>query len=159
MDNQEINNQENQSVNSLDLSESLLDWKIILISAGVVLVGLGSGYGLSRLRSSSAQVSSSTSTDVSQQPTGKKVKVGQTYGNQSEVFSDEAIGVVERVTDTEEGTHKLLREGGESQTAYLTSSLVDLDRFVNHKVKVWGETFAAQKVGWLMDVGAVKVLE
>jgi hypothetical protein len=37
--------------------------------------------------------------------------------------------------------------------------LVDLDRFVNHKVTVWGETFAAQKVGWLMDVGAVKVLE
>jgi len=58
-----------------------------------------------------------------------------------------------------EGSHKLTREGGESQTLYLTSTVVDLEQFVGRKVQVWGETFAAQKAGWLMDVGRVKVLE
>jgi len=67
--------------------------------------------------------------------------------------------VIEKNGFDGEGTHKLLREGGESQTAYLTSSVLDLDLFVGHKVEIWGETFAAQKAGWLLDVGAVKVLD
>ena len=43
-----------------------------------------------------------------------------------------------------EGTHKLIRDGGPSKTAYLTSSVIDLDQFVGKKVKIWGETRAAQ---------------
>ncbi len=58
-----------------------------------------------------------------------------------------------------EGSHKLIRPGGDDQTVYLTSSIVDLDKFAGHKVKVWGETFSSQKAGWLMDVGKLKVLE
>ena len=78
-----------------------------------------------------------------------------------EVFRDTAVGIIE-INDgslTDEGTHKLIREGGESQTAYLTSSVLDLGKFIGRKVKVWGETFAAQKAGWLMDIGKVEILE
>ncbi len=138
--------------------ESLIDWRLIALFTAITLVGLGSGYGLSRLISADNSSAGQEGT-VSQTADGQKIKVGQTYGNQSEVFPDETIGVIEENTQEGEGTHKLIREGGESQTAYLTSSLVNLDLFVGRKVKVWGETFAAQKVGWLMDVGAVKVLE
>lgn len=74
-------------------------------------------------------------------------------------FKDTAEGVLEKGGIDGEGTHKLIREGGESQTAYLTSSIIDLDPLVGKKVQVWGETFKGQKAGWLMDVGRVKVLE
>ena len=53
----------------------------------------------------------------------------------------------------------LLREGGESQTAYLTSSVLDLDMFIGRKVQVWGQTFDSTNVAWLMDIGKIKVLE
>ena len=58
-----------------------------------------------------------------------------------------------------EGTHKLIRDGGPSQTVYLISSVIDMSEFVGKKVQVWGETIDAQKAGWLMDVGRVKILE
>lgn len=76
-------------------------------------------------------------------------------------FRDTAEGKIEINDngDIPEGSHKLLRPGGPSQTAYLTSSVVDLGQFLGKCVQVWGETFAAQKVGWLMDVGRVKVLD
>lgn len=75
------------------------------------------------------------------------------------VFKDTAAGVLEKGGLDGEGTHKLIREGGPSQTAYLTSSVIDLDQFVGKKVQVWGETFKGQKAGWLMDVGRVKIVE
>jgi len=76
-------------------------------------------------------------------------------------FRDTASGRIEANSngDTAEGSHKLIRPGGASQTAYLTSSVVDLNQFVGKCAQIWGETFAAQKAGWLMDVGRVKVLD
>lgn len=85
---------------------------------------------------------------------------GKEFGSaDTSAFPDEAEGVVEKGGIDGEGTHKLIREGGESQTAYLTSSIIDLDPLVGKKVKVWGETFKGQKASWLMDVGRVKVLD
>lgn len=78
-----------------------------------------------------------------------------------ELFPDTAEGKIE-INDSEiitEGSHKLIRPGGESQTAYLTSSVVDLNQFLGKCVQVWGETFAGQQAGWLMDIGRVKVLD
>ncbi len=77
------------------------------------------------------------------------------------VFRDTAEGKVEinEGSVTTEGAHRLLRPGGESQTAYLTSSVVDLSLFIGKCVQVWGETFKAEKAGWLMDVGRVKLLD
>jgi hypothetical protein len=76
-------------------------------------------------------------------------------------FRDTAEGKIEinENSDIPEGSHKLIRPGGPSQTAYLTSSVVDLNQFLGKCVQVWGETFAAQKAGWLMDVGRVKILD
>lgn len=80
----------------------------------------------------------------------------------TQTFRDRAAGVIEKndVGDKyAQGTHKLIREGGPSQTSYLVSSVVDLNLYVGKKVEVWGETFASTQVGWLMDVGKVNVLE
>lgn len=76
-------------------------------------------------------------------------------------FRDTASGKLEAngASDASEGSHKLIRPGGPSQTAYLTSSVIDLDQFVGKCLQVWGETFAAQKAGWLMDVGRAKILD
>lgn len=89
----------------------------------------------------------------------EKIKPGSEFGSKNQAFKDTTIGVLEKGGVNGEGTHKLIREGGPSQTAYLTSSVLDLDQFTGRKVQVWGETFQAQKAGWLMDVGRLKVLE
>jgi len=76
----------------------------------------------------------------------------------TKTFKDSAEGKLKKGGIDGEGSHKLIRPGGASQTVYLTSSVIDLDDYVGKKVKVWGETFAAEKAGWLMDVGRLEVL-
>ena len=68
-----------------------------------------------------------------------------------------ATGVLAEGGIGNEGTHHLTRDGGPSQTVYLTSSVVDLSSFVGKKVEIWGETQSSKKAGWLMDVSKVKV--
>lgn len=83
---------------------------------------------------------------------------GKIYGNgDTSVFKDTAEGIMQAGGIDGEGQYHLVRPGGDSQNVYLTSSSVDLSQFVGQKVKVWGETQAAQKAGWLMDVGRVEV--
>jgi hypothetical protein len=95
-----------------------------------------------------------------QQVADDAVKKGDVFGVQDEqVFKDSAEGYLEKGGLDGEGSHKLLRPGGSSQTVYLTSSVTDLDKLVGMQVKVWGETFKGQKAGWLMDVGKVEVLD
>ena len=91
----------------------------------------------------------------------KLVQGPQEVGIQDvKTFRDTAEGRLEvnDNSDVPEGSHRLVRPGGASQIAYLTSSVVDLDQFAGQCVQVWGETFAGQKAGWLMDVGRVKIL-
>jgi len=127
--------------------------KPLLIILGLVFAGTVTGYLLSG-RGGGIGLSS-----PSQLAPGTELK-GQEFGSKDTgAFPDSAVGILEKGGIDGEGTHKLVREGGESQTAYLTSSLVDLDPLVGKKIEVWGETFKAQKAGWLMDVGRVKVLE
>lgn len=121
---------------------------MIPLAAGVIIILLGivTGYGL---------VAKSGSTSI----TGS-VQKGQEVGSTNEkVFKDTATGTLEKGGIDGEGTHKLVREGGPSQTAYLTSSVIDLDQYVGKKVQVWGETNKGQKASWLMDVGKLKILE
>lgn len=73
-------------------------------------------------------------------------------------FKDKAEGILKEGGIDGEGNFHLERPGGLSQNVYLTSSTVDLQRYVNRKVRVWGATFQAQKAGWLMDVGYVELL-
>lgn len=117
----------------------------------LIVLGIGTGYLLSKNNSLTGRGSGNGITSGEE---------GTTAGStQSKIFKDSAEGTLEKGGINGEGTHKLIREGGESQTAYLVSSSVDLDVFVGKKVKVWGETFAAKKAAWLMDVGKVEILE
>lgn len=120
------------------------------VYALLVVLGIGTGYQLWR---SSGAVERAADSAV-------KIKTEKGEGiTDTKTFKDSAEGTLEKGGINGEGTHKLLREGGPSQTAYLVSSVVDLDAYSGKKVKVWGETFAAEKAAWLMDVGKIEVLE
>lgn len=122
---------------------------ILIISAGVA-----TGYFASQIQAPPDELKSTESV------TEEGLKVGDVYGSADEkTFRDSAEGVLIIGGIDGEGSHHLIRTGGETQSVYLTSSTVDLGLFANHKVKVWGETFSAQKAGWLMDVGRVEVVE
>jgi len=125
-------------------SMKVLSTKMIIgVYTVLILLGVGTGYLLSR------SGGSSTPTMIN---TGKSV--GST---DTKTFKDSAEGVIEKGGSGGEGTHALIREGGPSQTAYLISSVIDLDQYAGKKVKVWGQTMAAKKVSWLMDVGKVEL--
>lgn len=116
----------------------------------LILLGVGTGYVL-------AKQSGSIGSPLSSTP--KVVNTDTVVGSTDEkTFKDSAEGVIEAGGSNGEGSHKLIREGGPSQTAYLVSSVVDLDSFAGKKVRVWGATMAAKKVSWLMDVGKVELL-
>lgn len=90
----------------------------------------------------------------------KLIQTDKIVGSTAKNFKDSAEGVLQK-NDSKvitEGTHKLIR-GDETQTVYLTSSVLDLDQFIGRKVKVWGETNKGQKAAWLMDVGKVEKLD
>lgn len=70
---------------------------------------------------------------------------------------DTATGVLQEGGIGNEGTFHLVRDGGTSKYVYLTSSVVDLSKFLDKKVQIWGETLASKKAGWLMDVAKVQV--
>jgi len=74
-------------------------------------------------------------------------------------FRDSAEGKLVEGGIEGEGTHHLDRDLGPDKYVYLTSTVIDLEAFVGKKVTVWGETIAAKRAGWLMDVGKIKVSE
>ncbi len=122
-----------------------------VVYAVLIVLGIATGYLLSK--NSQLVGDGSGNTNIFG-------KTDQTIGStDTKTFKDSAEGTLEKGGINGEGTHKLIRQGGESQTAYLVSSSVDLDVFVGKKVKVWGETFAAKKAAWLMDVGKVELLK
>lgn len=124
--------------------------KSLVVLLTIVVAGGLTGYLLSRAVSRSAMVGGLQGGSVS----GGKVVVG---ASNAKNFKDSAEGTLEAGGVDGEGTHHLVRPGGPSQNVYLTSSVLDLNQFVGKKVKVWGETFAAQQAGWFMDVGKVEV--
>ena len=128
-------------------------WLVVVLVVSVAL-GVATGFGASKLYGKS----SSASTPVAQVPEEGQIKAGDVFGTDDENFKDEAQGYLEAGGIDGEGSHKLLRPGGPSQTVYLTSSVTDLDKFVGMEVKVYGETYKGQKAGWLMDVGKVEVI-
>lgn len=130
--------------------------KVIFSLLLVLLLGLGSGFGVAKMTATSSSTGKSALGNI---VSGTQVEKGKTYGsNDRDTYKDEAEGVMKEGGHEEGGQYHLERPGGESQNVYLTSSTVDLSQFIDRKVTVWGQTQAAQ-VGWLMDVGGVKVLE
>jgi hypothetical protein len=144
-----------QTQKKLNLKEILVPSLIIV---AIIIAGSFTGYFLSKRGS---LVSGPTETE--QLIGGAEVIQGpKEVGIKDEkAFRDTSQGkiAVNDNKDIPEGSHKLIRPGGPSQTAYITSSVLDLDQFLDKCVQVWGETFAAQKAGWLMDVGRVKLLD
>lgn len=139
-----------------------LNLKEILIPAGAILaiifVGGLTGYFFAKQRGEAIVSTESRKLIGGAQVIQSSKEVGI---KDEEVFRDTALGKIEINDNKEisEGSHKLIRPGGPSQTAYLTSSVLDLNQFLGKCVQVWGETFAAQKAGWLMDIGRVKLLD
>lgn len=124
-----------------------------LIVAGLLVVsaGVGTGYALSGYKKSANVLS-----DGAQAVPGAKLN-GEIGLADEATFRDSAEGILETGGIDGEGTHHLVREGGESQNVYLTSTVIDLESFTGKKVTIWGETISARNAGWLMDVGKVKV--
>ncbi len=127
----------------------------------VILLGIGTGYVVASSTTKPTVTVVDTSTDAQGvSDLAAAVKVGQVFGAQdTSSFKDNAEGVLVAGGLEGEGSHHIVRPGGKTQTVYLTSSVLDLKMFEGHKVKVWGETFKAQKAGWLMDVGRAEVQE
>lgn len=127
--------------------------KIIFLFVFVVILGILSGYFLSKTKPLVPSGQTTTTANSS-------VAKGAVFGsNDTSTFKDTATGVVQAGGIDGEGQYHLVRPGGDSQNVYMTSSTVDLSQFVGKKVKVNGQTQSAQKAGWLMDVGRVEVVE
>lgn len=117
-----------------------------IMIAFAVIAGTFIGFGLTKLNK--------------KQITKTSVKTEKTVGiADKKTFKDQAEGILKEGGIDGEGNFHLERPGGESQNVYLTSTTVDLSQYIGKKVRVWGETFSAEKAGWLMDVGLVEILE
>ncbi len=128
----------------------------LIICVFAVLAGILTGFGAFQLKNKNGNSQNMENVTVGDP---NKVKNGDIFGVQDkETFADNATGYLEKGGVDGEGSHKLLREGGNSQTVALTSSVVDLDKLVEMEVKVYGETHKAEKAGWFMDVGRVEVI-
>lgn len=138
-------------VHQMEKGNQIMAKKTILTIVLILFSGILTGYLLSSAAKKQQQISSGTIEEKS----GQKKIVGSA---DTKTFKDFAEGVLEEGGVNGEGTHRLIRPGGDSQTVYLTSSVLDLNQFIGKKVRVWGETFSAQKAGWLMDVGKIEVL-
>lgn len=136
---------------------------LLPMGVAAVILGVGAGYFLSSKLAIKPMVQPQQQegkSAVGDKAVGAKVKVGMVFGDKdASAFPDVAEGVLVSGGKEGEGSHHLLREGGESQSVYLTSSAINLDDFLNQKVTVRGQTNSAQKAGWLLDVGQLRVDE
>lgn len=127
--------------------------KLLIALIIAVVLGIGSGYVLSKR----ATVGGDT---VGGSASSSKVEKGTTVGSgDTKIFKDIAEGILKSGGIDGEGAFHLVRPGGDSQKVYLTSSNVDLSKYIGRKIKVWGETQQAKTAGWLMDVGKLEVLQ
>jgi hypothetical protein len=143
----------NDFVSSNDNQLSWSKFCFFLIIA--LLIGGFTGYGLARYQSFSQKT-----TAVKETSNISDTKAQKTIGiADKKTFKDQAEGILKEGGIDGEGNFHLQRPGGESQNVYLTSTTVDLSAYLGKKVRVWGQTFTANKAGWLMDVGLVEILQ
>ena len=126
--------------------------KTILVFTLMAILGIGTGFVIS-------YYTHQTGNALLPLSGGGQTTKGQTFGSDdTRTFKDIADGTLKEGGINGEGQYHLVRSGGDSQNVYLTSSSLDLSKFVGKKIKVWGETQEAQSAGWLMDVGRVEIL-
>jgi hypothetical protein len=132
---------------------SIFTRNLFIFIIGAVVMGGMVGFILSDRKPSGNALTSGT---IDASKISKGTVVGST---DTKIFKDTATGALKEGGIEGEGQFHLVRPGGVSQNVYLTSSSVDLSKFLGKKIKVWGETEKAQYAGWLMDVGRVEVVE
>lgn len=134
------------------LKKSMLTPRLLILLFIVTLLGVGTGYFL-------VTGSGSGLAGVGDKLKAGSLSKGKVVGSDDlKTYKDVTEGILKEGGLEGEGQYHLERPGGPSQNVYLTSFIVDLSEFLNKKIKVWGQTQKAQKVGWLMDVGRVEVL-
>jgi len=126
----------------------------VFLMLAAVLLGIGSGVLVSMKFSKAEDTLKGGNVANSVKNENKEAGIAD-----EKAFPDTANGVLKEGGIDGEGMYHLEREGGPSQNVYLVSSVVDLSKFIDKRVQVWGQTFAGKKAGWLMDVGRVKVLD
>lgn len=147
-------NSNNQFIHPIgEVEENVPTNKIILIFFLIIISGIITGF----LIYAGKQLLAGKQTLFSLQKSVKKAKSSAGIQDKK-TFKDKAEGTLREGGIDGEGQFHLERPGGESQNVYLTSTTVDLSQYLGKKVRVWGETFKAEKAGWLMDVGSVEVL-
>jgi len=120
--------------------------KVMIAAAALIIAGVVTGFLLTKAPKNQTQVKGTGATPA-------MIKTDTEVGStDTKTFRDTATGVIEAGGLNGEGTHKLIRDGGPSKTAYMISSVIDLDQYV-------GETLKAQRAPWLMDVGRLKLVE
>ncbi len=134
-------------------SKSLKNLALVL-TVLVLGAGIGSGFLLSKVVFSSSKVLGDKTAPSVTTNSNRETGLSDTTA-----FTDTAQGTLQEGGISGEGTHKLIRPGGDSQNVYLTSTVIDLSSYAGKNVQVWGQTIAAKKAGWLMDVGKIKILE
>jgi hypothetical protein len=125
-------------------------WPYIVGAFLVVLVGVGTAWMIS---------GKSPKTGTSTAAPGAKSTSTEAGVLDPKIKYQEAEGTLQVGGIGNEGTYHLIRDGGPSQTVYLTSSMVDLGKFTDTRVHIWGETISSKKAGWLMDVAKIKVTQ
>ncbi|MBU2632638.1 hypothetical protein KKG52_02875 [Patescibacteria group bacterium] len=134
-------------------SASIFTNKFIILLFAMVISGVLLGYFLA------TSPSFGPSKNLKEVVNKASVKKGTVAGSDDlKTFKDITEGNLKEGGVDGEGAFHLERPGGISQNVYLTSSIVDLGKYVGKKIKVWGQTQKAQKAGWLMDVGRIEVL-
>lgn len=126
--------------------------RTLVIFLILILLGAGTGYAIYAKQSAGTVRLAGRDVQVVKTSNEEGVKDASTYKDTTTGLLKENDGKL-----VKEGSHILVR-GDVSQNAYLTSSVIDLSKYVGKKVQVWGETYKGQQAGWLMDVGRIKVL-
>ena len=132
------------------------NWPIVAgVIVGALILGILSGFGGNMLTSNNSSKSTANGSGVNESPDD----VESAGILDKETFKDDAEGVLKEGGFEGEGSFHLERPGGISQNVYMTSTTIDLSRFLDKKVRVWGATFEAEKAGWLMDVGYIEIMK
>lgn len=148
----DVENTKEKLIKELDKNKHLGSFNIsivILFFSISLILGVTIGYFVARNEGPSISSNTNSTESTTKEVSGVLDK---------KRFPDKAEGLLKKGGIDGEGTFHLERSGGDSQNVYLTSSTVDLSKFTGKKVRVWGQTFTAQKAGWLMDVGYLEVL-
>lgn len=146
-----MENLNNDLIHDLDspVVKSVISRKqISLMIGGFLIAGLLLGFIFAKINSRRSGTDATTDQANVEKSAGIADK---------KTFKDQAEGILKEGGIDGEGNFHLERPGGVSQNVYLTSTTVDLSKYINKKVRVWGETFKAEKAGWLMDVGLIEL--